>query len=68
MADFLRLIDVNAGGLRQKRGQGILHLTFCSASISFSAAVGHEAGLADNEGLDESHATLQHVQRRAQHA
>ena len=25
MADFLRLIDVNAGGLRLKKGQGILH-------------------------------------------
>ena len=32
MADFLRLIDVNAGGLRLKKGQGILHLT-CSAEI-----------------------------------
>ena len=27
MADFLRLIDTNAGGLRLKKGQGILHLT-----------------------------------------
>ena len=27
MADFLRLIDVNAGGFRLKKGQGILHLT-----------------------------------------
>ena len=26
MADFLRLIDVNAGGLRLKKGQVILHL------------------------------------------
>ena len=26
MADFLRLIDVNAGGLRLKKGQGMLHL------------------------------------------
>ena len=29
MVDFLRLIDVNAGGLRLKKGQGILHLEFC---------------------------------------
>ena len=28
MANFLRLIDVNAGGLRLKKGQGILHLMF----------------------------------------
>ena len=27
MADFLRLIDVNAGGFRLKKGQGILHPT-----------------------------------------
>ena len=27
MADFLRLIDVNAGGFQLKKGQGILHLT-----------------------------------------
>ena len=27
MADFLRLIDVNAGGLRLKKVPGILHLT-----------------------------------------
>ena len=27
MTDFLRLIDVDAGGLRLKKGQGILHLT-----------------------------------------
>ena len=27
MADFLRLIDVNAGGLWLKKGHGILHLT-----------------------------------------
>ena len=26
MADSLRLIDVNAGGLRLEKGQGILHL------------------------------------------
>ena len=26
IADFLRLIDVNAGGLGLKKGQGILHL------------------------------------------
>ena len=26
MVDFLRLIDVNAGGLQPKKGQGILHL------------------------------------------
>ena len=26
MADLLRLFDVNAGGLRLKKGQGILHL------------------------------------------
>ena len=26
MVDFLRLIDVNAGGLQLKKGQGILHL------------------------------------------
>ena len=25
MADFLRLINVNAGGFRLKKGQGILH-------------------------------------------
>ena len=25
MADFLRLIDANVGGFRQKKGQGILH-------------------------------------------
>ena len=28
MADSLRLIDVNAGDLRLKKGQGILHLMF----------------------------------------
>ena len=28
IADFLRLIDVNAGGLGLKKGQGILHLRF----------------------------------------
>ena len=27
MADFLLLIDVNAGGLRLEKGQGILHRT-----------------------------------------
>ena len=27
IADFLRLIDVNAGSLGLKKGQGILHLT-----------------------------------------
>ena len=27
MTDFLRLIDVNVGGLRLKKGQGILHRT-----------------------------------------
>ena len=27
MTDFLRLIDVNAGGFRLKKGQGILHPT-----------------------------------------
>ena len=26
IADFLRLIDVNAGGLRLQKGEGILHL------------------------------------------
>ena len=35
MADFLRLIDVNAGGLRLEKGQGILHLTI-SLSLSLS--------------------------------
>ena len=29
MVDFLRLIDVNAAGLRLKKGQEILHLTLC---------------------------------------
>ena len=28
MVDFLRLIDVNAGGFRLKKGQGILHRIF----------------------------------------
>ena len=28
MADFLQLIDVNAGGLRLRKGQGILHPAF----------------------------------------
>ena len=31
MAHFLQLIDVYAGGLRLKRGQGILHLKLCCA-------------------------------------
>ena len=30
MAGFLRLIDVNAGSFRLKKGQGILHPTFRS--------------------------------------
>ena len=33
MADFLRLIDVNAGGLR---GQGILHLNINLLEIIFA--------------------------------
>ena len=28
MADFVRLIDLNAGGSQQKKGLGILHPTF----------------------------------------
>ena len=32
MADLLRLIDINAGGLRLKKGQGILHLIMVTRS------------------------------------
>ena len=31
MVDVLRLIDVNAGGLRLKKGQGVLHLSYMFA-------------------------------------
>ena len=33
IADFLRLIDVNTGGLGLKKGQGILHLICCLVSL-----------------------------------
>ena len=44
MADFLRLIDVNAGGLRLKRGQGILHLRLMSSPLSVAATAFRRGG------------------------
>ena len=35
MADFLRLFDVNAGGLGLKKGQGILHLSFSLTCLAY---------------------------------
>ena len=33
LADFLRLIDVSAGGFRLKKGQGIIHPKFGNPSM-----------------------------------
>ena len=38
MIDFLRLIDVNAGGLRLKKGQAIFHLNL-SFGLVFPSAI-----------------------------
>ena len=43
MVDFLRLIDVNAGGLRLRKGQGILHLRNSHSTCAILTALSKAA-------------------------
>ena len=59
MADFLRLIDVNAGGLRLKKGQGILHLAiWVRVIVCLKLSRDNEESIFAARHLDDLHGPL----------